>query len=132
MKRKITQTLYLLAGLTCIALGLFGVVLPLLPTTPFVLLAAFCFSRSSDRMHHYLINHPIFGKLLHDWQHYGVIPLKAKILATVMMLLSISYPLFFKDFHFGLKALVVITISCCLTYIWTRPLCPTPGKLRPT
>ena len=124
MKSTVVRTLYLISGIFCVLLGLVGVVLPLLPTTPFLLVAAFCFSRSSERLHQTLLNNQLFGQLIRDWETDGIIPLKAKILATSMMLLMVSYPLFFKIFHIGLKAMVVVTIVCAMTYIWSRPSTP--------
>lgn len=124
MRKTVVRALYLIAGLLCVLIGLIGVILPLLPTTPFLLVAAFCFSRSSERLHQYLLNHRIFGGLIRDWENYGVIPLKAKVIATTMMLLMVSYPLFFKSFHIGLKMMVVATILLAMSYIWTRPSVP--------
>ncbi|MCP4596564.1 YbaN family protein [Neptuniibacter sp.] len=124
MRKTVVRALYLIAGLLCVLIGLIGVILPLLPTTPFLLVAAFCFSRSSERLHQYLLNHPIFGGLIRNWEDYGVIPLKAKVIATTMMLVMVSYPLFFKSFHIGLKMMVVATIILAVSYIWTRPSVP--------
>ena len=121
MRKTVVRSLYLVAGLFCVLLGLIGVLLPLLPTTPFLLVAAFCFSRSSERLHQALLNNRYFGRLIRDWEENGIIPLKAKILATSMMLLMVSYPMFFKTFHYGLKAMVVVTICFALYYIWSRP-----------
>lgn len=121
MKAAVVRALYLVAGITCVVLGLIGVVLPLLPTTPFLLVAAFCFSRSSERLHQSLLNNRFFGKIITDWENDGVIPLKAKIIATSMMLLMVSYPLIFKNFHLGLKVVVVMTIIGAMSYIWSRP-----------
>lgn len=121
MGKTIIRTLYLIAGWLCVLLGLIGVILPLVPTTPFILVAAFCFSRSSERLHHYLVTHPWFGKAISDWEAYGVIPLKFKIIATVMMVTMVSYPLIFKSFHIGLKAVVVATIFMAMAYVWSRP-----------
>lgn len=121
MKAAVVRALYLVAGIACVVLGLIGVVLPLLPTTPFLLVAAFCFSRSSERLHQSLLNNRFFGKIITDWENDGVIPLKAKIIATSMMLLMVSYPLIFKNFHLGLKVVVVMTIIGAMSYIWSRP-----------
>ena len=121
MKKTIARTLYLIAGIICVALGLTGVILPILPTTPFLLVAAFCFSRSSETLHQYLLNHRLFGTLISNWENYRVIPLKAKILASIMMPLMVSYPLLFISFHIGLKAIVVVTVCLAALYIWSRP-----------
>lgn len=121
MKQTVIRIIYLCVGCLCVLLGLIGVVLPLLPTTPFLLVAAFCFSRSSERLHSYLLNHRLFGKLISDWERYGVIPFRVKLLSTSMMLLMVSYPLIFRTFHIGLKAMVVLTVCVALAYIWSRP-----------
>ena len=117
MKRAI----YLFAGYLSLALGLIGVVLPLLPTTPFVLLAAFFFSRSSEKLHNKLLNNKVFGELIKRWEQDGTIPLKAKLLATFMMLTMVSYPLIYRPLDMSVKLLVVGAISFSLAYIWSRP-----------
>lgn len=76
------------AGALALLTGLVGVFLPVLPTTPFVLLAAFCLSRSSSRAEQWLLNHPRFGPMVRDWRQRRAIPLRAKQLAWVMMTLS--------------------------------------------
>ena len=116
MKRPV----FLSLGFLFLAIGAIGVPLPILPTTPFVLLAAYCFSRSSERFHQMLLNHRIFGKLVRDWEAYRVIPLRAKILATTMMLLMISYPLFFKQLPVWAVVFTLITVVTALLYIWTK------------
>ena len=79
------RTLWLIVGLTSLALGIAGVVLPLLPTTPFVLLSAYCFARSSPRLHDWLLGHKIFGPLIHNWEQHRAISPRAKVLAVLSM-----------------------------------------------
>ena len=79
------RVLWLLAGLLSLGTGIVGIFLPLLPTTPFVLLAAFCFSRGSTRCERWLLTHPRFGPMVRDWREYRAIPLRAKQLAWTMM-----------------------------------------------
>ncbi|UTW12479.1 YbaN family protein [Marinobacterium rhizophilum] len=124
MRPGVVRGFYLLAGMLALLLGALGVVLPLLPTTPFVILAAFCFSRSSERLHQWLLNQRLFGPLIRDWEAHGVIPLRIKWLSTSMMLLLVSYPMLFRDFDWRLKALAGASILCALLYIWTRPSVP--------
>jgi uncharacterized membrane protein YbaN (DUF454 family) len=69
-----------------VGLAALGVVLPLLPTTPFLLLAAGCFARSSARFYRALLGNRIFGPLIRDWREHGAIPRRAKILAITLML----------------------------------------------
>jgi hypothetical protein len=72
----------------CVLLGLIGVFVPVMPTVPFLLIAAWAASRSSPRLHRWLITHPRFGRQLREWNEHGVVPRHAKWLATAMMALS--------------------------------------------
>ena len=85
------RKIYTVLGLISLALGIIGVLLPLLPTTPFVLLAAGLFAKGSTRLHHWLINHRLFGKLIKDFDENKIIPLHAKIIAISMLWISILY-----------------------------------------
>ena len=76
------------AGVLSLALGIVGIVLPLLPTTPFVLLAAFCFSRGSRRCERWLVEHPRLGPSIRAWRRDRSIPLGVKKLAMLMMAVS--------------------------------------------
>ncbi len=118
------RLLYLCCGFLCLLLGLIGVVLPLLPTTPFILVAAFCFSRSSARFHQRLINNRLFGPLIKEWESHGIIPLKVKYLSSSMMLLMISYPILFKELDWRIDATMAATAVIALAYIWSRPSRP--------
>lgn len=80
--------LWLLGGAIALVAGVVGIVLPLVPTAPFVLLAAYCFSRGSTRYEHWLLTHPYFGPMVRDWRASHALPLRAKQLASVMMILS--------------------------------------------
>lgn len=78
-------------GLISLALGALGIFLPILPTTPFMLLAAFCFARSSDRLHHYLVNHPVFGEYISNYYNHAMTPRhKARTLATLWFGITVS------------------------------------------
>lgn len=83
--RRPLRWLWLVAGGCSLALGAVGVFLPLLPTVPFVLLAAFCFSRGSQRCEQWLLDHPTLGPPVRQWREQRAVPLRAKQLATVMM-----------------------------------------------
>lgn len=120
----IKRTFWLLFGLLSLLLGIVGVFLPLLPTTPFILLSAYCFSKSSKRLHLWLLNHKLFGPLISDWEKHGVIRYKTKCIATASMLLLVSYPLIFLAFNLWIKLIVIITILSVLIFIWTRPSSP--------
>nr|WP_303049045.1 YbaN family protein [Salipiger sp. HF18] len=81
------RALWIMLGVTSLGLGIIGIVLPILPTTPFVLLSAFAFSRSSPRLHAALLAHRTFGPLILRWQTERAIPRRAKIMAVTMMTL---------------------------------------------
>ena len=81
-------------GWVSLTLGIIGIFLPLLPTTPLVLLAAWCFSRSSDQFHDWLINHKHLGNIIKTWQSENGIPPKACHKAIAMTWLGISLSLF--------------------------------------
>lgn len=84
------RVFYLSLGSLALSLGIIGLFLPLLPTTPFLLLAALCFSKSDERLHRWLLHHPLLGPPIVDWQRYRVISVRAKIFAAVTMLMGLT------------------------------------------
>lgn len=80
-----------ICGTLCVVLGIVGIFLPLLPTTPFLLLASACFARSSKRAHDWLLSHGVFGEYLRNYEAGRGIPARAKALALVMMWSSLAY-----------------------------------------
>ncbi len=114
------RALWLLIGLLATGAGIAGVVLPLVPTTPFLLLAAFAFARSSDRLHAWLVNHPRLGPPITDWQDHGAISRRAKILAVVVMLatLAIGWWLGLETWLVGVQA---VAMAGAASFILTRP-----------
>lgn len=82
-------------GVTSLVLGIIGIFLPGLPTTPFILLTAACFVRASPRAYAWLLNHHFFGPSLRDWEQHRSIPRKAKIIALLMMAFSVSTSLWY-------------------------------------
>ena len=81
----VARIAWLLIGAVALALGSLGIVLPLLPTTPFLLVAAFAFARSSNRLHTWLVEHDVFGALIRNWRDHGAISRRAKIVALLTM-----------------------------------------------
>ncbi|MCG9729723.1 YbaN family protein [Shewanella sp. Isolate13] len=79
---------FLVFGLCSLALGLLGILLPVLPTVPFILLAAYCFARSSDRLYQWLMSHPWFADALQNWQAQGAIRKSLKKKAYIVSGLS--------------------------------------------
>ena len=88
-KQKIVKTSLLIAGTFSLALGAIGIFLPILPTTPFLLLSAACYLRSSERMHNWLLGNRWFGEYIRNYQEGKGIPMKTKMLAMVMLWVAI-------------------------------------------
>ena len=86
----IKRIAYIGLGWVSLVAGVIGIFLPLLPTTPFVLLSAWCFSRSSTRFHSWLTQHRFFGPIVRDWQSGNGIPKKTRNRAIVLMWLSMG------------------------------------------
>ena len=93
-KQKIVRASLFIAGTFLLALGAIGIFLPILPTTPFLLLSAACYLRSSERMHKWLLNNRWFGKYIRNYQEGKGIPLKTKILAMTVLWVAILYSAF--------------------------------------
>ena len=88
-KNPAIRAMYFVLGVVSLILGVIGAVLPVMPTTVFILLAAFCFAKSSRRFSDYLLTHPTFGRMIIDWQTRRAIPRRAKYLAWTMMTVSV-------------------------------------------
>lgn len=117
------RTLWLLLGHLSLALGIIGAVLPLLPTTPFLLLSALAFSRSSPRLARWLHEHPRLGPPILNWRKHGVIGRGAKILVVVAAVVSLSSSLWLAVPWWALAAQGVI-LSLVLLFVLTRPSRP--------
>ena len=113
---------YVGLGWLFVAIGVVGIVLPLLPSTPFLLLAAGCFAKSSERFHNWLMKHPKLSQPIIDWQTNGVIRKPAKILATALIIINAAFPVFIiQSISLNVRLLVAATMALVLLFIWTRP-----------
>lgn len=88
------RVLLIIGGWLAIALGTIGIVLPVLPTTPFLLLAAWCFARSSERFHHWLLSNRVFGPMIRDWQENRCIAIGTKRWALFVVVVSFSLSIY--------------------------------------
>ncbi|KPB22942.1 YbaN family protein [Pseudomonas amygdali] len=89
-RHRLVRYLLIAVGWLSVVSGVIGIFLPVLPTTPFLLLAAACFARSSPRFYHWLVDHPRLGPWIRDYLEGNGIPLKGKVYAIGLMWLSIS------------------------------------------
>ena len=113
------------AGIICVGLAVLGIFLPVLPTTPFLLLAAACFVRSSDRLYNWLIHHKWFGNYIRYYREYRAVTLKSKILALVMLWGVIGYTAFGAIDNWWIRGLLgVIAIGVTLHLIHIKTLTP--------
>ena len=119
--------IWLLTGLAALAIGAVGVVLPLLPTTPFLLVAAFAFARSSERMNDWLREHQVFGPLINNWHRDGSIDPKTKQTAIIVIVATpvITWLL---DVPSWVVACQIVVLSAAAIFILTRP---SPAESRP-
>ncbi|NBW85764.1 MAG: DUF454 domain-containing protein [Planctomycetia bacterium] len=123
--------LYVAGGWACLALAMLGVILPLLPTTPFVLLASWCFYRGSPRIHAWLHRSRTFGPTLDDWHHYHGIRRGLKHRAVLMVLSVVGLSLLYNSLPWWLRYLTVGLVACGLYVIWTVPTLPDDAPRAP-
>jgi uncharacterized protein len=94
-RSRAVRVLFNIAGIVALGLGLVGIFLPLLPTTPFVLLAAACFARGSERFHQWLLANRTFGPMVHEWESHRSLPYRTKVSAIVLMSLTMAVSIVF-------------------------------------
>ena len=91
----VVRAIFFVAGLAALALGVAGIFLPVLPTTPLVLLAAACFARSYRPFHEWMLAHRLFGPLLREWHEHRSIPYRTKLFAIGMMAVTLGASIVF-------------------------------------
>jgi len=120
MKQSRHRLLYLMIGWIFTGLGFVGAFLPILPTTPFLLVAVWAFSKSSPKLRHWLFTHPQFGPYIRDWFEKGAISRKAKFFSLSMMLASVGFATFMSENLYVPITLGIIMLATG-TFIVTRP-----------
>jgi len=118
------RPLYLFAGLLMLALGIIGAFVPVMPTTIFLILAAWFFARSSPQLEAWLLDHPRFGRTLRDWRRHGAISRRAKMWAGAGM--ATGFAVFWIGARPGLWLWlgVAAIMLACAAYVLSRPLPP--------
>jgi uncharacterized membrane protein YbaN (DUF454 family) len=118
---RLMRLIYLWLGFAALLLGALGVVLPVLPTTPFVLLAAACFARSSARFHQHLLTHRIAGPIVREWEQHRSMPPGVKPWAFVLMGVSFGVSIFLVPSPWHRAMLVGIAIVLGI-FLWRVPV----------
>lgn len=120
MKQTLHYCLISLGWLS-IVLGVAGIFLPLLPTTPFILLAAWCFAKSSPRFHNWLLSHPTLGPIVHTWQNGDGIPRKVRNKILIVMWISMLLSMVIIGKWWSVALLAVVG-ACSTLYILKQPI----------
>jgi len=121
MTKPWMRPIYLLLGMVALSVGAVGLFLPLIPTTGPILLAAFFFARSSERLHRWLVEHPRFGEFIADFQAGRGIPLRAKVTALVMMTAAFTYSIGWVLDHPASRAAMAVIAVGALGYVLRLP-----------
>lgn len=112
--KKYINTVFIIIGTISVCLGVIGIFVPVLPTTPFLLLAAACYTRGSKKLYERLINHPVLGEYIKNYREGRGIPLKAKIISISLLWLTIGFSVLFIIENLLLRILLII-IAICVT-----------------
>lgn len=115
-----TRHLLRVIGIILVPIGVAGIILPLLPGVPFLILAAACFARSSPRLEQWLVSHPVLGPGIRKWRESGAISTKSKAIAIAMMALSV-FMLTQSSAPLIVKAIVIALVSGGALFVATRP-----------
>ena len=127
--KDIKRILLVTCGTLCVIVGVLGIFLPVLPTTPFLLLAAFCYARSSERFYAWLVTHRWFGQYIRNYQEGKGLPLKQKILALVLLWLTSGYTALFVVPLWGVKLILsAIASGVTLHLLRTKTFKPEEGN----
>ena len=126
------KPLLIITGWIALITGLIGIVLPLLPTTPFLLLAAWCFSQSSKRLHDWLNDHPWFGPPIQQWQQTHTVSRPIKTKALYLILISFTATLILAPMPVTGKALLLLLALLLMWMIVRLPEQPQPHSTRKT
>lgn len=121
VRSKVLRLLLVVVGSLSVALGFIGVFLPILPTTPFLLLAAACYARASPRFYRWLMTNRWFGTYLRDWREGRGVPLRAKVVAVVSIVLTFGISIGFFVPLLPIKFLLVVIGVGVVTHILRLP-----------
>ena len=118
---RVVGMLLKIAGTVFLIIGGVGIILPLLPTTPFLLLAAVCYARSSERWYNWLLYNRWFGSYIRNWHEGKGIPMRTKILSVVFLIMTIGYSAAFVVPFFIGKVVLILIAVCVSIHILSFP-----------
>ncbi len=118
---RAVRILCLGSGILALVLAILGIFLPLLPTTPFILLAAACFARSSSRLHDWLLTQPVAGPVIRDWHNHRSMPARVKPWAVLLIVVSFSLSIWLMDSDWH-RIMLGILMSVLLLALWRIPV----------
>ncbi|WP_392431969.1 DUF454 family protein [Yersinia sp. HM-2024] len=125
-----SRWLLIALGWLAVVLATLGVVLPLLPTTPFLLLAAWCFARSSPRFHHWLLYRSWFGRYIRTWQQHRALPPGVKWKAILVTVLTFAISLWLVKIWW-VKGILLVILTLLLTFMLRMPVIDLSQQKRP-
>jgi len=123
-RNRLLRAVYLALGILLLITGIIGIFVPLMPTTIFLILAAWCFSRSSTRLEAWLLGHATLGPTIVNWRQHGVVPPRAKIMACTGMALGFAIFLLAAHPAWWLLLLVAASLGACAWFVLSRPSAP--------
>lgn len=121
---RIVRGLYVGLGLLCVGVGVLGMVLPLVPTTPLLLLAAFFFARSSDRFYNWLLSNRWFGRIIRDYRDGRGLTMRDKVVTIAVLWLTVGPSVVFLLPVWWGRALMVGIATGVTIYLWRLPTAP--------
>jgi len=121
MSHTIIRLLWIIAGSISLTLGIIGIFLPLLPTTPFLLLTAACYARGSSRLHNWLLNNKMWGKYIRNYREGKGIPARSKVLALTLLWLTIGFSIFYVIPILIVKIILLVIAILVSIYIMSLP-----------
>lgn len=120
-RSRLLRFLFIVGGTISLILGVIGIFLPVLPTTPFLLLTAACYARGSQRFYVWLMENRWFGPIIHSFRTEGRIPKKAKWAATIAIVLTLGVSIIYVVPLLAVKILLAVIGISVITYIWRFP-----------
>lgn len=132
LQRGIRRWLFVLTGLVFVGFAFIGIILPGIPATPFLLIASYCFVRSSPRLHRWLHRSPIFGQLLRDWETHRGMRWPVKITAMTMVCIAVTCSILFSGLSPTIKTIIGTAGLIGLTVIWFIPVVPHLPAAKPS